>query len=94
MFFHAMCLVAISLPCPALPSSLLQVRLLLGEVPDRPEFAVPGLATPLRPYFEITQAVRSGDLVKFGEVSEWDQGVRSSDKQHNPVVLWPGCHVI
>ncbi len=47
-----------------------QVRLLLGEVPERSEFAVPGLVKPLRPYFELTQAVRSGDLVAFGQVRQ------------------------
>ncbi len=44
------------------------MRLLLGEVPDRAEFSVPGLSRPLRPYFELTQAVRSGDLVAFAQV--------------------------
>lgn len=45
-----------------------QVRLLLGEVPDRSEFAVPGLLAPLQPYYEVTQAVRRGNLEAFAQV--------------------------
>ena len=47
---------------------LILVRLLLGEVPDRQEFALPGLGRALEPYLELTSAVRSGDLIKFAEV--------------------------
>jgi 26S proteasome regulatory subunit N3 len=47
---------------------LILVRLLLGEVPDRREFALPGLGTSLQPYLDLTQAVRSGDLKMFSEV--------------------------
>jgi len=45
-----------------------QVRLLLGEVPERAEFAVPGLSQPLQPYYEVTQAVRRGNLEAFAQV--------------------------
>ena len=44
---------------------LVLVRLLLGEVPDRTEFTAPDMAGPLAPYFDLTQAVRSGDLTAF-----------------------------
>jgi len=43
----------------------LQVRLLLGEIPERGEFSAPGMREPLTPYFELTCAVRSGDLATF-----------------------------
>ncbi len=42
------------------------VRLLLSDVPERTELTSPGLATALRPYFELTNAVRTGDLANFG----------------------------
>lgn len=48
---------------------LILVRLLLGEVPERQEFALPGLGKSLQPYLELTQAVGSGDLVTFAEVN-------------------------
>ena len=48
---------------------LILVRLLLGEVPERQEFALPGLGKALQPYLELTQAVRSGDLVTFAQVN-------------------------
>ena len=44
---------------------LVLVRLLLGEVPEREELVEPGLEGPLRPYFQITNAVRIGDLTAF-----------------------------
>jgi len=48
---------------------LVLVRLLLGEVPDRAEFSAPGTRAPLKPYFELTCAVRSGDLARFAEAA-------------------------
>ncbi len=55
---------------PSLPHNLtqqhrplsfpLQVRLLLGEVPDRTEFTAPDWAQQLAPYFDITQASLPG----------------------------------
>lgn len=44
---------------------LVLVRLLLGEIPERLEFTVPGLTKALQPYFRLTLAVRSGDLSTF-----------------------------
>ncbi|XP_065920620.1 26S proteasome non-ATPase regulatory subunit 3-like [Dysidea avara] len=44
------------------------VQLLLGEIPDKAMFRDPTLKKPLLPYFRLTQAVRSGDLVHFNEV--------------------------
>lgn len=65
---------------------LILVRLLLGEVPDRTEFAVPGLSRALRPYFELTQAVRSGDLVAFAQVAQLHDGVFRTDGVRNLVM--------
>lgn len=44
---------------------LILVRLLLGEIPERADFTAPGMRAPLLPYFELTQVVRSGDLLQF-----------------------------
>jgi 26S proteasome regulatory subunit N3 len=44
------------------------VQLLLGEIPDRTIFHQPGLRRSLRPYLQMTQAVRIGDLAAFKEV--------------------------
>lgn len=46
------------------------VELLMGEIPDRSLFREPTLRRSLAPYFELTQAVRSGDLNRFGVVIE------------------------
>jgi len=64
---------------------LILVRLLLGEVPERVEFAAPGLARALRPYFELTSAVRSGDLVAFGQVEARHSAVFAGDATRNLV---------
>lgn len=45
------------------------VRLLLGEIPEHSELTAVGMKDALRPYFELTQAVRSGDLTAFKCVS-------------------------
>ena len=44
---------------------LVLVRLLLGEVPEREELVEAGLEEQLWPYFQITNAVRIGDLSAF-----------------------------
>ncbi len=61
---------------------LILVRLLLGDIPERVDLTAPGMQVPLVPYFDLTQAVRSGDLIKFkyvglllfivGSVVGWD----------------------
>ena len=48
---------------------LVLVRLLLGEVPEREELIERDLERPLRPYFQLTNAVRIGDLTAFR--SDW-----------------------
>lgn len=52
-----------------------QVRLLLGEVPDRTELTAPDIAVPLGPYFDVAAAVRSGDLAAFRSgPAAWPRG--------------------
>lgn len=43
------------------------VELLLGEIPDRSVFRQPPMRKTLAPYFQLTQAVRGGNLQKFNE---------------------------
>ena len=44
---------------------LILVRLLLGEIPERTEFEQEGLKDQLKPYLQLTQTVRIGDLNAF-----------------------------
>lgn len=46
------------------------VELLLGEIPDKATFRNPQLRKALMPYFQLTQAVRTGNLATFNEVLE------------------------
>ena len=46
------------------------VQLLLGEIPDRKLFREKHLRKTLAPYFQLTQAVRLGNLKMFNEVVE------------------------
>ncbi|CAI5526497.1 unnamed protein product [Closterium sp. Naga37s-1] len=41
------------------------VRLLLGEIPERHLFVAPGMRSALLPFFQLTNAVRVGDLQLF-----------------------------
>ncbi|KAK7092644.1 26S proteasome non-ATPase regulatory subunit 3-like [Littorina saxatilis] len=43
------------------------VELLLGDIPERSVFRQNTMRKPLAPYFQLTQAVRQGDLRKFNE---------------------------
>ena len=47
---------------------LVVVELLMGDIPDRSVFRQPKLEHALQPYFELVQAVRSGDLQSFSRV--------------------------
>jgi 26S proteasome regulatory subunit N3 len=44
------------------------VELLLGDIPDRTLFRQANLRRSLQPYFMLTQAVKAGNLAKFGDV--------------------------
>lgn len=46
------------------------VELLLGDIPDRKIFRQAALRKSLVPYFQLTQAVRMGNLQRFSEVLE------------------------
>jgi 26S proteasome regulatory subunit N3 len=56
------------------------VELLTGGVPDRTTFLQKELRVQLRPYYAITQAVRSGDLKAFKEVIERHEALFKKDK--------------
>ncbi|XP_060077817.1 26S proteasome non-ATPase regulatory subunit 3-like [Ylistrum balloti] len=43
------------------------VELLLGDIPDRHVFRQKSMRKTLAPYFQLTQAVRTGNLAKFNE---------------------------
>ncbi|KAG8474254.1 hypothetical protein CXB51_033991 [Gossypium anomalum] len=62
------------------------VRLLLGEIPERTVFMQKGMEKALRPYFELTNAVRIGDLELFRSVAEKFSSIFSSDRTHNLIV--------
>ncbi|KAG6554271.1 hypothetical protein Mapa_004187 [Marchantia paleacea] len=62
------------------------VRLLLGEIPERTTFMQQGMQKPLRPYFELTNAVRIGDLELFRSVAERNSSTFHADKTQNLIV--------
>ncbi|XP_075476816.1 putative 26S proteasome non-ATPase regulatory subunit 3 [Primulina tabacum] len=62
------------------------VRLLLGEIPERTVFMQKGMEKALRPYFELTNAVRIGDLELFKTVAEKFSSSFSSDRTNNLIV--------
>ncbi|KAF6163751.1 hypothetical protein GIB67_008585 [Kingdonia uniflora] len=62
------------------------VRLLLGEIPERTVFVQKGMTKPLRPYFELTNAVRVGDLELFRSVADKFAETFNSDGTHNLIV--------
>ncbi|XP_075487403.1 putative 26S proteasome non-ATPase regulatory subunit 3 [Primulina tabacum] len=62
------------------------VRLLLGEIPERTVFMQKGMEKALRPYFELTNAVRIGDLELFKTVAEKFSSTFSSDRTNNLIV--------
>ncbi|XP_020596835.1 probable 26S proteasome non-ATPase regulatory subunit 3 [Phalaenopsis equestris] len=62
------------------------VRLLLGEIPERTVFMQKGMKKALTPYFELTNAVRIGDLELFRTVAEKFSTTFSSDRTNNLIV--------
>lgn len=59
---------------------LILVRLLLGEIPERTEFAQPGLFAALQPYFQLALAVKNGDIVSFAKVAEKHGAIFRADR--------------
>ncbi|VAI20584.1 unnamed protein product [Triticum turgidum subsp. durum] len=62
------------------------VRLLLGEIPERTVFMQKGMKAALTPYFELTNAVRVGDLEVFRAVAEKFGSIFSADRTSNLIV--------
>ncbi|ONK57650.1 uncharacterized protein A4U43_C09F2670 [Asparagus officinalis] len=62
------------------------VRLLLGEIPERTVFMQKGMKKALTPYFELTNAVRIGDLELFKSVADKFSSTFSSDRTQNLIV--------
>uniref|UniRef100_A0A7N0U5I6 PCI domain-containing protein n=1 Tax=Kalanchoe fedtschenkoi TaxID=63787 RepID=A0A7N0U5I6_KALFE len=62
------------------------VRLLLGEIPERTVFMQKGMEKALRPYFELTNAVRIGDLELFKTVADKFSSIFKTDGTHNLIV--------
>ncbi|KAG5247955.1 hypothetical protein OIU77_020844 [Salix suchowensis] len=62
------------------------VRLLLGEIPERTVFMQKGMENALRPYFELTNAVRIGDLELFKSVAEKFSSTFTTDRTLNLIV--------
>ncbi|XP_078448250.1 putative 26S proteasome non-ATPase regulatory subunit 3 [Wolffia australiana] len=62
------------------------VRLLLGEIPERTVFMQKGMKAALTPYFELTNAVRVGDLALFRQVADQHAGAFGIDRTHNLIV--------
>lgn len=44
------------------------VQLLMGDIPERSVFNVSETRAALKPYLDLTQAVRAGDLHEFSRV--------------------------
>lgn len=55
------------------------VRLLLGEIPERSLFMHPGMRSALKPYYDIANAVRLGDVVGFEEMANAHASALESD---------------
>lgn len=65
---------------------LCMVNLLLGEIPERTHFTTPGMRRALKPYFNLTQAIRKGDLKAFQQVAQQYWANFLEDKTHNLIV--------
>ncbi|KAG8461885.1 hypothetical protein KFE25_013904 [Diacronema lutheri] len=62
------------------------VQLLMGEVPSRSALQQRELEKPLRPYLQIAQAVRIGDLAHFKHVMETSAALFHADRTHTLIV--------
>ncbi|KAF9994303.1 26S proteasome non-ATPase regulatory subunit [Entomortierella chlamydospora] len=65
---------------------LIIVQLLMGEIPERSLFRQPVLRKALIPYFQITQAVRVGDLNKFQETLATHAATFNADKNYTLIL--------
>lgn len=62
------------------------VQLLLGEVPARSALQERQLERPLRPYLQLVQAVRQGDLALFRATTEQHGAAFLADRTHTLIV--------
>ncbi|KAJ8530297.1 hypothetical protein K7X08_037132 [Anisodus acutangulus] len=62
------------------------VHLLLGEIPERTVFTQKRMEKALRPYFELTNAIRVGDLELFRTVAEKFSSTFSQDRTSNLII--------
>lgn len=62
------------------------VQLLLGEIPDRAVFRHPQSRSPMRPYMELVQAVRMGDLAAFRGAMEKHATTFTADTNYTLIV--------
>ncbi|GAA6021419.1 hypothetical protein JCM10207_004727 [Rhodosporidiobolus poonsookiae] len=62
------------------------VELLMGEIPERRVFREPVLRRALRPYFELAQAVRIGDIQAFNLALSTHAAVFHADRNHTLVL--------
>ncbi|KAJ3829537.1 PCI domain-containing protein [Lentinula raphanica] len=58
------------------------VELLMGDIPDRGIFRHPVLEKPLKGYFEIVKAVRTGSLSQFQQTVSKHAALFQADKTH------------
>jgi len=65
---------------------LVIVQLLMGEIPDRTIFRQNDLRRSLKPYFQLTQAVRVGNLSAFNEISSKYEKIFLQDKMNTLIV--------
>lgn len=65
---------------------LVVVELLLGEIPERAQFKKESMRTALKPYFELTQAVRTGDLKLFNETLEKHGDIFRHDRMYTLIL--------
>lgn len=65
---------------------LVVVELLLGEIPERAQFKKDSMRAALKPYFELTQAVRTGDLKLFNETLEKHGEGFKSDRMYTLIL--------
>jgi len=62
------------------------VQLLLGEIPDRKTFREPMLKKTLVPYYKLTQAVRTGNLLLFNQVVEQHKEKFQNEKTYTLII--------
>lgn len=62
------------------------VQLLLGEIPDRKTFREPILKKTLVPYYQLTQAVRTGNLALFNQVVEQHKEKFLAEKTYTLII--------